>query len=325
MTDESGQEFPATRQRAARQRARPARATTAPSRPTCTPTSALHASWQAIVDSAQSRDVPVSPPRQMLEWTDGRNESSFGAIDFNAGVLSFNVSPGAGANGLRAWSRRRGRRRRARERRAQRQPGRDQHRDDQGHRVRVLRRRRRLLLGYLRAPPPSRPRPRTRRRRLQRRHPHRHPRHRRERRRGHPEARGRGGVLRRRPARQLRLLGQLGPGRLADVSGGSLTVDGGYAGTSATYGSGRSLEFEATFQATPFTHIGFGVDYNTDPTWAMFSIKGDGNLYARTDPRQRRDASARAACSARRTATGSSGALPRSSITSTARSSPPTT
>ena len=37
------------------------------------------------------------------------------------------------------------------------------------------------------------------------------------------------------------------PGTGATVSGGSLHVDGSYARTIATYGSGRSLEFRATF------------------------------------------------------------------------------
>ena len=28
--------------------------------------------------------------------------------------------------------------------------------------------------------------------------------------------------------------------------------------------------------------MGFGVDYNQDPNWAMFSVKGDGTFNART-------------------------------------------
>ncbi len=73
------------------------------------------------------------------------------------------------------------------------------------------------------------------------------------------------------------------PGGSATVSGGNLIVDGASAGTDATYGPGRALEFEATFLNTPFAHVGFGVDYNTDPDWAMFSVKPDGNLYARSN------------------------------------------
>ena len=99
MTDESGQEFPAT-VNALLDKALGPQGYYGAFTANMHTDSALHASWQAIVDSAQSRDVPVISARQLLEWTDGRNESSFGAIDFNAGVLSFNVSPGAGANGL---------------------------------------------------------------------------------------------------------------------------------------------------------------------------------------------------------------------------------
>ena len=48
----------------------------------------------------------------------------------------------------------------------------------------------------------------------------------------------------------------------ATVSGGSLHVDGAFAGTNATFGSGRSLEFVATFGAAAFQHVGFAVDVN---------------------------------------------------------------
>lgn len=73
------------------------------------------------------------------------------------------------------------------------------------------------------------------------------------------------------------------PGGSVDVSAGQLVVDGASAGTNATYGSGRTLDFKATFApGTPFAHAGFGVDYN-NPPWAIFSVKGDGQLYARTD------------------------------------------
>ena len=73
------------------------------------------------------------------------------------------------------------------------------------------------------------------------------------------------------------------PGGDATVSGGQLSVDGARTGTNATYGPGHSLEFDATFSSSsPYSHIGFGTDYNAPP-WAMFSVKPDGNLYARTD------------------------------------------
>ncbi len=89
-------------------------------------------------------------------------------------------------------------------------------------------------------------------------------------------------VLRLVDAPRLVAAERLEPGGAATVSGGRLTVDGASAGTNATYGSGRTLDFKATFNATPFAHAGFGTDYN-NPPWAMFSVKGDGRLYARTN------------------------------------------
>jgi Purple acid Phosphatase, N-terminal domain len=69
------------------------------------------------------------------------------------------------------------------------------------------------------------------------------------------------------------------------VAGGTLTLDGTYAGTTGAYPSGRSLEFVATFGNTAFQHVGFGVDYNTTNAWAMFSTGGGTlpvGLWART-------------------------------------------
>ena len=73
------------------------------------------------------------------------------------------------------------------------------------------------------------------------------------------------------------------PAGSATVAGGKLVVDGSAAGTVQTYGPGRSLEFGATFGGASFQHVGFGVDFNNDPDWAMFSIKGDGTFNARTN------------------------------------------
>ena len=68
------------------------------------------------------------------------------------------------------------------------------------------------------------------------------------------------------------------------VSGGSLHVDGGIAGTDASFGPGHALEFVATFGAAGFQHVGFGVDVNTSPNWAMFSTNNTTDqLYARTN------------------------------------------
>jgi hypothetical protein len=55
-----------------------------------------------IVHSAQARGVPVVSARQMLTWLDGRNSSSFQAIQWNGSELSFEVVVGQGAIGLEA-------------------------------------------------------------------------------------------------------------------------------------------------------------------------------------------------------------------------------
>ena len=56
----------------------------------------------AIVSSALARGVPVVSSRQMLEWLDGRNGSSFEGLSWNGNTLEFSIDVGAGANGLRA-------------------------------------------------------------------------------------------------------------------------------------------------------------------------------------------------------------------------------
>lgn len=53
-----------------------------------------------IVLSALARGVPVVSARQMLEWLDGRNGSSFENIAWAGSTLSFQVLVGAGAGGL---------------------------------------------------------------------------------------------------------------------------------------------------------------------------------------------------------------------------------
>jgi hypothetical protein len=64
--------------------------------------SAASAGSDAIVASAKARGVPVVSGRQMLEWLDGRNGSSFGSIAWSGNTLTFTIAVGAGANGLRA-------------------------------------------------------------------------------------------------------------------------------------------------------------------------------------------------------------------------------
>ena len=56
----------------------------------------------AIVASAQARGVPVVSAKQMLDWLDGRNGSSFGAISWNGSTLAFTVAAGVGARNLQA-------------------------------------------------------------------------------------------------------------------------------------------------------------------------------------------------------------------------------
>src|SRR5207237_1186313 len=46
----------------------------------------------AVVASAQARGVSIVSARQMLQWLDGRNASSFGAMTSNGNALSFTIS-----------------------------------------------------------------------------------------------------------------------------------------------------------------------------------------------------------------------------------------
>jgi hypothetical protein len=56
----------------------------------------------AIIASAQARGVPVVSGHQMLEWLDGRNASAFQSLNWDGHILTFTISVGHGANGLRA-------------------------------------------------------------------------------------------------------------------------------------------------------------------------------------------------------------------------------
>lgn len=56
----------------------------------------------AIVSAAKARGVPVISAKQMLDWLDGRNSSTFSNFAWNGSVLSFTVAVGAGATGLQA-------------------------------------------------------------------------------------------------------------------------------------------------------------------------------------------------------------------------------
>ena len=57
----------------------------------------------AIVASALARGVPIVTANQMLEWLDGRNASSFGAIGRSGNTVTFSVSKDQAANGLRGY------------------------------------------------------------------------------------------------------------------------------------------------------------------------------------------------------------------------------
>ena len=46
--------------------------------------------------------MPVITAKQMLDWLDGRNASTFQSIAWSGNVLSFNIAVGADANGLHA-------------------------------------------------------------------------------------------------------------------------------------------------------------------------------------------------------------------------------
>jgi hypothetical protein len=56
----------------------------------------------AIVAAAQARGVPVISAEQLLDWIDGRDNSSFGGLGFDGSRLRFTLNQAAGANGLEA-------------------------------------------------------------------------------------------------------------------------------------------------------------------------------------------------------------------------------
>lgn len=72
------------------------------------------------------------------------------------------------------------------------------------------------------------------------------------------------------------------PGSTAVTSGGALVVDGARAYTDALFGPGRTLEFTATFGAETFQHMGFGVTYNEAPFIIFSTGTNAGSVKART-------------------------------------------
>jgi hypothetical protein len=63
---------------------------------------ANHTGSNAIIASALAHQVPVISAKQMLNWIDGRNNSSFGSISWAGNVLSFTVTAASGSTNLRA-------------------------------------------------------------------------------------------------------------------------------------------------------------------------------------------------------------------------------
>ena len=57
--------------------------------------------YEAVVEAAQARDVPLISYRQMLDWVDGRSSSTIRGLSWDEGTFSFTTVVGAGANGLR--------------------------------------------------------------------------------------------------------------------------------------------------------------------------------------------------------------------------------
>ena len=103
--------------------------------------------------------------------------------------------------------------------------------------------------------------------------------------------------------------------------GRRLHVDGGFAGTDATFGPGHSLEFDATFGAATFQHVAFTDNFTS--AWAMFSTRGTTSQLSRQHQHRRRcrrhpDRRSWPVRRLRSTSTGSNGTRARSSTTSTA-------
>ena len=55
-----------------------------------------------IVDSAKARGVPVVSAKQMLQWLDAKDTSSFGSFNWSGNTLTFSIAAAASANGLQA-------------------------------------------------------------------------------------------------------------------------------------------------------------------------------------------------------------------------------
>ncbi|HEY1006770.1 MAG TPA: YDG domain-containing protein, partial [Sphingobacteriaceae bacterium] len=54
-----------------------------------------------IINSAMARQIPVVSAKQMLDWLDGRNNSSFGSLNWLGNQLRFSVSAAAGSRNMK--------------------------------------------------------------------------------------------------------------------------------------------------------------------------------------------------------------------------------
>lgn len=100
MTDESGQNFPATIDQLLDRALGPEGYYGAFVANMHTDYNPLPES-DAIVASAQSRGVPIVSSRQMLTWIDARNASKFQNLAWSSNILSFTVDAAPNARGLR--------------------------------------------------------------------------------------------------------------------------------------------------------------------------------------------------------------------------------
>jgi hypothetical protein len=64
--------------------------------------SSPHAGSDAIVASALANNVPVVSAKQMLDWLDGRNGSSFSGVSWTGNALSFTIAAATGSRNIQA-------------------------------------------------------------------------------------------------------------------------------------------------------------------------------------------------------------------------------
>ena len=104
MTDESGQSYPATPIALVDRALGPEGYFGTFMTNFHTVFAASEANHASVVDAAQARNVPLITARQLLEWVDGRNASTFDNLvwDELAGTLTFEIGVGSGGNGLEA-------------------------------------------------------------------------------------------------------------------------------------------------------------------------------------------------------------------------------